>query len=391
MQSVTDANNNLNNININTAGHESNSTIKKRLPGLDLVRSTAALFVVSVHFFFNCGYYSTPLNDRVTFMMTVMRWLFLCCVPLYMMLTGYFKCNKELNKQHYLSLIPVFAAYFIISTIKIFVGNYYYGKVYGIKEALSSFGNYTIAWYVGFYFSLMAIAPFLNRLWHSLRNKKEQHILLISLACITTLYPVVSLFSASNTDIVSWIGSVAELAAPNYWQMLYPLLYYFLGCYIRENKPHFNKLILFLIIIAMVFINAGISYKYAAGGNFIWGILGTVDCGYNCITVAICSASIFLFLYDFDIKSKTAGFILERISAVSLEIYLFSAIFDIIIFDHAKRLYFEMKDFAWLFFILVPINFIGSVLCSTIYRYLYDTVARFIKSRTSSKQKIDNT
>lgn len=377
-------------MNSETAPDNNISKKTGRFPGLDLVRSVAALFVVSVHFFFNCGYYSTPLNDKVTFMMTAMRWLFLCCVPLYMMLTGYFKCNKELNRQHYLSLIPVFAAYFIISTIKIFVGNYYYGKVYGIKEALQSFGNYTIAWYVGFYFSLMAIAPFLNKMWHALDSKREQHILLISLACITTLYPVVSLFSVSETPIVSWLGSVAELAAPNYWQMLYPLLYYFLGCYIRKNKPKFNKLILLAVIFAMVFINAGISYKYAAGGNFIWGILGTVDCGYNCITVAICSVAIFLFLYDFDIKSKTAGFILEKISAVSLEIYLFSAIFDIIIFDHVKRIYFEMKDFAWLFFILVPINFIGSVLCSTLYSFLYKTVARFIRNTVSSKKQSDN-
>ena len=90
---------------------------KTRLPGLDLVRSVAALFVVSVHFFFNCGYYSTPLNDKVTFMMTAARWLFLCCVPLYMMLTGYFQCNKEPDRKHYASLIPVFVAYIAISTI----------------------------------------------------------------------------------------------------------------------------------------------------------------------------------------------------------------------------------------------------------------------------------
>ena len=355
-----------------------------RLPGLDLVRFIAALFVVSVHFFFNCGYYSAPLNDKVTFMMTAMRWLFLCCVPLYMMLTGYFKCGKDINKKHYMSLIPVFIAYVIISTIKIFVGNYYYGKVYGIKEALQSFGNYTIAWYVGFYFSLMAIAPFLNRMWHSLKSKKEQHILLISLACITSLYPLISLFAASNTAPVAWIGSVLELAAPNYWQMLYPLLYYFLGCYFKENRPRFNKLILLAVILATVFINAGISYKYANGGNFIWAILGTVDCGYNCITVAICSSAIFLLLYDIDIKNKTVGFILKRVSAVSLEIYLFSAIFDIIIFDYVKRSYFEMRDFAWLFFILVPVNFICSVLCSNLYKIIYDKISAMVIARHTS-------
>ena len=360
------------------------SAAKTRLAGLDLVRCAAALFVVSVHFFFNCGYYSTPLTDKVTFMMTAARWLFLCCVPLYMMLTGYFKCNKDISRSYYLSFIPVFIAYIIISVIKVFVGNYYYGKVYGIKEALQSLGNYTMAWYVGFYFSLMAIAPFLNRLWHALKSKKEEQILLLSLAVVTTLYPVVSLFASSTIAPVACLGSAAEFLAPNYWQMMYPLLYYFLGCYIREHSPKFNKLVLILTIFAMVFINAGISYVYAAGSNFNWNILGMVDCGYNCITVVICSTAIFLLLYDINIKGNGFKFILQKISSVSLEIYLFSAIFDIILFDYAKRHYFEMRDFAWLFFILVPINFIGAVICSNVYKLIYDSVSRLFKKKAGS-------
>ena len=363
------------------------NTVKTRLAGLDIVRSIAALFVVSVHFFFNCGYYSAPLNSKITFAMTAARWLFLCCVPLYMMLTGYFKCNKELNRSHYMAFIPVGIAYIVISVIKIFVGNYYYGKVYGIKEALQSLGNYTMAWYVGFYFSLMAIAPFLNRLWHSLKSKKEQHILLASLACVTSLYPVVSLFAASGNTIIACLGSVAEVLAPNYWQMMYPLMYYFLGCYFRENKPKINKLILIAVILATVFTNAGISYHYAQGDKFIWAILGTVDCGYNCITVALCSAAIFLLFYDVDVKGKAGRFIFEKISCVSLEIYLFSAIFDIILFDYAKKHYSEMSDYAWLFFILVPINFIGSVICSHIYRFIYNLIHDLIL-KTRKKENI---
>jgi surface polysaccharide O-acyltransferase-like enzyme len=364
-----------------------NSNTKGRLPGLDLVRSTAALFVVSVHFFFNCGYYSTPLNSRVTFAMTAARWLFLCCVPLYMMLTGYFKCNKDINKAHYMSLIPVFTAYIVISTIKVFVGNYYYGKVYGIKEALAAMGNYTIGWYVGFYLSLMAVAPFLNRLWHGLRSRKEQHILLISLAMITTLYPVIALPAVSSNTFIACISSVIELAAPNYWQMMYPLLYYFLGCYFRENRPRFNKAALASVIIAVPLVNAAISYKYAAGSNFNWSILGAVDCGYNCITVAICSAAIFLLLYDINIKNGIVNRILALISSVSLEIYLFSGTLDIIIFDYAKKRYFEMTDFAWLFFILVPLNFVLSVILSLIYKSLYDLISGALSSITNKKEE----
>ncbi|MCR5508001.1 MAG: hypothetical protein K6F34_04865, partial [Lachnospiraceae bacterium] len=67
--------------------------------------------------------------------------------------------------------------------------------------------------------------------------------------------------------------------------------------------------------------------------------------------------------------------LLYVISSVSLEIYLFSAVFDIIIYDWAKHRYFEMRDFLWLFFILVPINFVCSVVCSRIYKRLYTAVS----------------
>ncbi len=357
-----------------------NETAKTRFSGLDLVRSVAALFVVSVHFFFNCGYYGTPLISKVMFIMTVERWLFVCCVPLYMMLTGYFKCNKDINRAHYKSFIPVAVAYVVLSVIKVFVGNYYYGKVYGIKESLQSLGNYTLAWYVGFYFALMAIAPFLNRMWHTL-SKKEKHILLISLVCVTSLYPIISLPASSNNTVIAGIGSLFGFLAPSYWQMLYPIMYYFLGCYFREYKPTFKKPLLLAVIAATVLFNACISYHYSAGSNFEWSILGAVDCGYNCITVALCAASLFLLFYDIEIKNDLFKKVLAAISSVSLEIYLCSAIFDIIIFDYAKRRFFEMKDFLWLFFILVPINFIGSVLCSLIYKKLYDLVVSLIAKK----------
>ena len=107
-----------------------------------------------------------------------------------------------------------------------------------------------------------------------------------------------------------------------------------------------------------------------------------VDCGYNCITVAICATALFLLFYDIDVKGRGFKFILQKISSVSLEIYLFSAIFDIIIFDYAKKHYSEMRDFAWLFFILVPINFIGSVICSNIYKLIYDAVKKAFKKES---------
>ncbi len=353
-----------------------NDGFEKRIPGPDIVRIAASFFVVAVHYFIKCDYYGTALDTPVMFIMTAERWLFMCCVPLFMILTGFFKCNKEPDRAHYLSLIPIGVSYLFFSVIKILLSNYYVGAEYDFKGAMQVLGDYSIAWYVGFYISLMAVAPFLNRLWHSLRSKKEQHILLISLACISTLYPIVSLPVASETQAVSVIGSLFGFVSPSYWQMLYPLLYYFLGCYFRENKPKINKPVLLITVIITVLINAAISFSYADGSSFVWLILGKVDSGYNCITLVLCAASMFLLLYDIEIKSKRVCRILGKISSVSLEIYLSSAIFEMIIFDRVGRMFFTIEDYAKLLFPLVLLNFTASALVSLIYKRIYGLISR---------------
>ena len=355
------------------------------MSGPDIIRTVAAFFMVAVHFFMECGYYATLMDTPVMFVMTLERWLFMCCVPLYMMLTGFFKLNKEPDRAHYSSLIPVFISYLVFSVIRLSVNNYYYGEPATVKDALLMLGDYSMAWYVGFYIALTAILPFLNRLWHALKSKREQHILLIALVIISMLYPLVVLPFSSEAAPAAIIGSILGLAVPNYWQMLYPLVYYFLGCYIRENRPGINKLLLFFVMLATVLINSLISYVLADGGNFDWFILGRVDSGYNCITLAICAAALFLLLYDIEIKNRGIRFILEKISSVSLEIYLASAVAETIIFDRVNRMFFTIDDYLWLFFILVPLNFICSILISLIYKKIYRSVEAVIRKSVLKK------
>ncbi|HOO28662.1 MAG TPA: acyltransferase family protein, partial [Lachnospiraceae bacterium] len=143
-------------------------TKKIRQEGPDIVRTIAAVFVVAVHFYLNCGYYSEPLDNPILFIMTVARWLFLICVPLFMILTGYFKSEKTLSKSHYMGIVPIMVSYVVISIIKAFACNYVYGTVYTFKYTVKNIANYQLAWYTGMYLSLMVLIPFLNRLWKAL-------------------------------------------------------------------------------------------------------------------------------------------------------------------------------------------------------------------------------
>ena len=336
--------------------------VKTRLAGPDLIRSMAAFFVVGVHFYLNCGYYYTPLVGVKMYIMTVVRWFFLICVPLYMILTGYFKRDKTISKEHYLSLVPILTAYVVITIIKIFVSNHFYGKIYFFKDSLQGIANYTFAWYVGMYVCLTLLIPFLNVLWKGLKSRREKLILLGSLLFICSLYPVTAYI------------------APAYWQILYPILYYYIGSYIREYEPKPDKRVLALIVALVTVLNATVSFLGAKGEFFNWNILGPVDSGYSTVTVVICATAFFLLFYDLDIKTGWIKRLCQSISEVSFEIYMFTGCFDAIIYSIAFRYTggADAHKFFWLFFVFVPLNFILSFLSSRVYRFVYRKCAGIV-------------
>ena len=337
---------------------------KVRESGPDLLRVIAAVFVIGVHFYLNCGYYSAPLISTKLYIMTAARWLFLICVPLYMMLTGYFKSEKTISKSHYLSLIPIAFSYVGISVIKMIMCNFVYGKVYTLSFAVRNILNYQIAWYMGMYLSLMLILPFLNKMWKACSGRREHNIMIASFAFVSMCYPVFLYI------------------APSYWQMLYPIVYYFLGIYIKEYRPKVKKWILLIVIIVTVTAEAVVSIIAANGNAFIWNVLGPVDSGYSTITVAVTAVSMFLLIYDLDVRNSFIKKVLANIAGLSFEIYLFSAAYDAIVFYYLKRYIYNAEDFFWIIFISVPASFLLAWLSSFIYRQFYLLIRRlFIKCR----------
>lgn len=333
---------------------------KTRETGLDIVKSIAALFVIAVHFYLNCGYYSAPLISRKLFIMTSARWLFMVCVPLYVMVTGYLKSNKTISKKHYMSLIPLFIAYLAISIYKMLIVNRVYGALYTLDFAVKNIANYQIAWYMGMYLSLVLIIPFLNMMWKGCKDKSQHKILIGSFAFVSMLYPV-------------FIYIV-----PSYWQMLYPIVYYFLGTYLLVYRPKVNKLLLVIIMGACVMFEACVSWHFAKGGNFIWTVLGPTDNGYSTITVAITAVCLFMLFYDVQIKNKFIAAVFKSISECTFEIYLFSGAYDMIIFYYLKRYIFNAEGFFWWIFVTVPVSFVLSWISSIVYRFIYKKISNAI-------------
>ena len=341
-----------------------------REPGLDLVRVFASLSVVAVHFYLNCYYYETPLAGTKMMAMTFGRWFFMICVPLFMMLTGYLQCNRTFGAAHYLSLIPVLVVYVIVATVKVIVSNIYYGAgYYSFVSALEEIATYRIAWYVGMYVALMLLVPFLNKLWEAL-DERMRKALIATLAVIGCLYPLVG------------------YVVPSYWQILYPFVYYYLGAYIRTYRPKVRKGLAVLTVLLVTLIEAAVSFYAAHGGAFNWSVLCEVDSGYSSLTVVIAATAFFLLFYDVPVGSVFLRTVLAKISSVSLAVYLFTGVYDVVIYSYLKQTLTQAPDFFWLFFLTVPLNLICSVLSGLLLQFLLTPLTRAVsKLRTNNGSK----
>lgn len=79
---------------------------------LDIIRLVALLFVISVHFFMNSKFYTVKVSGINMLIMIIFQSLFLVCVPLFLILTGYLQ--KKLEKKYYKGIINNVYYIFII-------------------------------------------------------------------------------------------------------------------------------------------------------------------------------------------------------------------------------------------------------------------------------------
>ena len=331
--------------------------LKVRESGPDLIRTIACIFVVGLHFYLNIGYYDAPLTGVKMYFMTGARWLFMTAVPLFFMLTGYFKCHKKMDGAHYRALIPLLISYLVISVAKMLLYNRIFGKIYGIREMLENLANYQIAWYMGIYLCLFLLIPFINRGWEAL-DRKEQDILLITLTGLCTLYPV-----------FKYIG-------PSYFTGLYPVLFYLLGAAVRQRRPKVSKAAATAVLFGVVILETFISVRFTSTGTFDWNLISTVDGAYGSFFVMICTVCVFVLFYDTGVKGRAVRAFLSSVSSVSFEIYLFSGAYDALIYAYVKRYIKEPSEAFWYFFVTVPLSFIAAYVSSLIFRYCVSKILK---------------
>lgn len=310
---------------------------QERNLGLDVIRASAIFFVLAVHFFLNTGFYQDPINSSSMYIQTGLRMLFFICVPLFLILTGYLQTKKEWSKEYLKKIIPILVIYLTYAILSIVVRIYYIGEEkewYQWLGAVLNFSADGYAWYVNMYIGLFLISPFLNVMYHHLPNKKTKQALLAVFLFLTALPSLLN-------------GKFEKtLFLPDYWIGMYPVTYYFIGCYIREFQLKISKVKGAFLFLLFLGIQTGLEI-YAAKGGLFAKYVG----GYGSLLVTILTVLFFLLFYDVSVKSKILGFIISIVSLLSLDMYLASYITDIFVYKHWFTTYLTYPKQKLLYFV----------------------------------------
>lgn len=330
--------------------------------GLDIIKSLAIFFVIGVHFFLNTYFYKTDLNNTNLFFQVCIQQLFLSCIPLFLISTGYLNDSTDISIKYFKKIIPIICIYLFYSLIAILyrlhINDLSFENTNFIEQILT-FKGHRYSWYMNLYFGLFLLIPFFNKMYFSLGTKKEKATLIFILILLTMTRGI-----------------------PNFWSKIYPLTYFFIGKFIKEFKPDlkgYGK----ISLIGIVFLQGLIEYILANSGRYI-----NYFNHYTCITRMIQSVLLFLLLYQVKIKNKTLQNIIVKISSSTLDIYLASFLTDRLIYKPVKEIILTQDNMLFLLPILVLSSFIFAYIIARL-RIKLIKFEKLGKSKHKNKDKKD--
>ncbi len=309
----------------------------KRNLNLDLTRFAAVFSVVAVHFFLNSGYYNTPITGGEMFTATVFRTLFMVCVPLFLLLTGYLMSGKQVECEgkkllgFYGKLSSVIIPYVTVTILILVWRILYKGDEMTFRSCVFTLLDYAhYSWYVEMYIGLYLLIPFLNIIWKNLESEKSQRAAVIVLLVLTTLPTLINVW---NFNVDGWwinpaMSKTYNDIIPEWWVTVYPVTYYFIGAYIRRNVDFLKAKPLgyFIAFVGCVVAFGLFNFWRSNGAVFVKGSW----CGWNGFQNVTTSVLLFMFINSLKLDKvpKAIGKTVELVSKLSFGTYLSSYIID---------------------------------------------------------------
>lgn len=246
---------------------------------------------------------------------------------------------------------------------------------------LLSFTAAPYGWYIEMYLGLVLLIPFLNIIYRNLSDI-EKKVLIISFLVLTFLPSVINVYNFNDLNL--FISSLSppsfQKILPEYWTILWPISYYFLGCYLAENRLKLNTLQNAILFIIMVIIFG--SYSYCRAYNFKFLIYQWNE--YKSLFVMIISILFFNLIVNIDFSniSKSLKKIIICISNLTLCAYLVSWIFDDMVYSYINSMNKIFIEKSHYFFVAVLIINV----CSLILSFIVNRFYLFLKNCISTKK-----
>ena len=280
---------------------------KKRDLNLDLIRCTALLMVPTMHGLDHVDIYGVSLHTPGDLVMMTVKILFTCCIPLWIMLTGWLCRGRRFEKRYYLGYLRIYTVYLLCSILCLGFDRFVMHEEIGLREffgAIVNFYSSDYAWYIMMYTGLFLMIPFLNLMYNSLQTGRQKRVLVLTFMALSVLPSLLNLY------VQLW--SV-------WWKMLYPICYYFTGAYLAEYLPRRRPGRLFAALAVWLAGYACFFFFHShASGEALIGVYQD-DFGVYVLSVLLFSA-----LASLSLDGLGAGLrrFLVRISELSLAMYL---------------------------------------------------------------------
>ena len=366
--------------------------LSKRDPAMDILRCIACFGVLSVHFFLHNGFYQTTINNRRMYLMVYMRSFFMYCVPLFILLTGYLMCHKKPERAYYGKLGKTLYTY----VAAVLFGLYAFPKLYdvmknafdlperlieenSIPHTITKILSFDMAysWYIEMYIGLFLMIPFLNILYNNIKTKKTKKLLIFTMLLLTALPAVLNVYNFKETG---WFSDPAGLdptgkqypmhkLVPGFWTILYPVTYYFIGCYLREYGLKIKTWLNALLILAAAGVIGLYNLWRSRWYVFQWGAWADWNSLFNVVLAVL----IFVFFKNlkYDKMPNFLKWCFMKLSGLTLGIYMISWSVDRLFYPVLLKNEPVMQRRLEHYFLIVPMVFICSAVVSYIINKLW--------------------
>ena len=334
--------------------------MQNRKTGPDCVRALAIFCVVLLHAVsLGGGLADAPVS--LSFAGKVyLRQLSLACVPLFLMLSGYLQRGRKPDAHHYRSILRPLVSYFLISILCEICYAYAFSDL-TFPMAVYKLFDFTAngyAWYFEMYIGLFLLIPFLNMIWAGAGTKKTRAILLCTLAFLT-LFPDTVVSFAPYYDPTD--ATLALQIIPSFFKSMYPVAYYFAGCWLAEYPLRFSAPAKFAFAVCAPLVPTALCVAYtAARGEYAWYMMN----GFQTLTAAATAFFLFAWLADTEKRPSPLAFSARLIAKNAFEMYLFSYLWDTAAYQF---LHLPM-------YLGIPFVFLGSFLSAFVLNFLLSLV-----------------